>query len=368
MEDFGLDRGVVSFLVACVTIMMAIVMLPASMMLAPKIGLKRSLALGCLLMSSGILTPLNSSFVGLLLLRISFGFGAGVVLPMTSAIVMQWFSPKELPLINGVNVAAQSVGVAISMFLAVPIGIVLGWQWVFCIFGGVTCCGFLLWVLVGRENASASDATEISTRGVLFDVVRQRSTILLQLAVAGMFAAYVAFSTWLPGFFNEVHGLSLNHASNIVAVLPIVGIFSTIFGGILSAKVGLRRPFLIFPGIIFAVASLGVVFFDYLPLIYLSVIVMGIAGWIYLPSIFTIPMELGGMTAEKVGVMTAATLAVGNFASFLSPILVGFTVDLFGSYSPAFTFLAIGSLTVVIAGVLLPETGPKGSPRADKKM
>ena len=136
-------------------------------------------------------------------------------------------------------------------------------------------------------------------------------------------------------------------------------------GGVLPAKLGLRRPFLIFPGIIFAAASLGVVFFDYLPLIYLSVIVMGIAGWMYVPSIFTIPMELDGMTPEKVGVMTAATLAVGNFSSFLSPILVGFTTDVFGSYLPAFTFLAIGSLTVVIAGILLPETGPKGSHKAD---
>ena len=64
MQDFGLERGIVSLLVASVTVMMAMIMLPASV-LAPKIGLKRSLALGCLLMSSGILIPLNSSFANL---------------------------------------------------------------------------------------------------------------------------------------------------------------------------------------------------------------------------------------------------------------------------------------------------------------
>ena len=363
MQDFGLERGIVSLLVASVTVMMAMIMLPASV-LAPKIGLKRSLALGCLLMSSGVLIPLNSSFANLLLLRILFGVGAGIVLPMTSAMVAQWFSPKELPLINGINVASQSVGVAISMFLAVPVGSLLGWQWVFCIFGIFTFGGFVLWLFVGRENASMSDSIGFSSRGVLFEVVRLRSTILLQLAVAGMFAAYVAFSTWLPVFFNEVRGLSLTHASNVVGILPVVGIVATICGGVFPAKLGLRRPFLIFPGIIFSVASLGVVFLDSLLLMYLCVIVMGIAGWIYLPSIFTIPMELSGMTPEKVGVMTAATLAVGNFASFLSPILVGFTTDILGSYAPAFTFFAVGSLTVVVAGILLPETGPKGAPKS----
>ena len=97
--------------------------------------------------------PLNSSFANLLLLRILFGVGAGIVLPMTSAMVAQWFSPKELPLINGINVASQSVGVAISMFLAVPVGSLLGWQWVFCIFGIFTFGGFVLWLFVGREKS-----------------------------------------------------------------------------------------------------------------------------------------------------------------------------------------------------------------------
>ena len=359
MEDFGLERGTVSLLVASVTVMMAIVTLPAGVA-AARVGLKRSLALGGLLMSAGLLAPLAPNFAAVVLLRILFGIGAGITLPVTSAIVMQWFGAKELPLLNGVNVAGQSVGVATSMFIGVPLANALGWQFPLFLYGAATFGGLVTWMIVGREPEIEGPPPSAPSLGTLLAVLKLRTTLLLQLAVTGAFAAYVAFSSWLPTYYNEELDMSLTQAGAIAGLLPLVGIVATFAGAALPARLGLRRPFLIVPGMFYGVAAFGAFFFDNLAIIYPSIILLGICGWIYLPSLFTIPMEMPGMTPEKVAVVVGAALMVGNFASFLSPILVGMTTDAVGSFVPAFIGVAIVSSLLLVAGLLLPETGPRG--------
>ena len=51
----------------------------------------------------------------------------------------------------------------------------------------------------------------------------------------------------------------------------------------------------------------------------------------------------------------------GNLGNFVGPLLVGYLADVTGSYLPGFFTAASFSLTLLVAGLLLPETGPKGT-------
>jgi MFS family permease len=95
----------------------------------------------------------------------------------------------------------------------------------------------------------------------------------------------------------------------------------------------------------------------------LAVIIIGVAGFgifsnLYSPSIFTIPMELPGMSIRSGATVISVMLVGGNLGNFLGPLIVGYLTDLIGSYLPGFVICAVFSLSLLMVGLLLPETGP----------
>jgi len=98
----------------------------------------------------------------------------------------------------------------------------------------------------------------------------------------------------------------------------------------------------------------------------ITICVMGLGATfsIFIVAALTIPMELPGVSAARVGIVTAAILTMGNLAGVMSPIFIGSLTDFMGSYIPALSILALAPLTLVVAGVFLPETGQRGASRA----
>jgi cyanate permease len=96
--------------------------------------------------------------------------------------------------------------------------------------------------------------------------------------------------------------------------------------------------------------------------IIMTVCIMGLGATfsVFIVAALTIPMELPGVSAGTVGIVTAAVLTIGNLAGVVSPIFVGLLTDFMGSYVPALSILALTPLTLVLVGVLLPETGQRG--------
>ena len=144
----------------------------------------------------------------------------------------------------------------------------------------------------------------------------------------------------------------------MVGLLPLTGIAANIFVAVVPAKVGLRRPFLIWPGLIYVFAAFGTFLFNSEAAVYVSIVTLGFVQWMFLPMIFTIAMELPGKTPEKVAMTIGTALTIGNIVSLAGPILTGATTDALGSYIPGLSVLSLAPLTLLLAGILLPETGP----------
>ena len=87
-------------------------------------------------------------------------------------------------------------------------------------------------------------------------------------------------------------------------------------------------------------------------------VVLGITSFLYLPALLTVPMELEGATEGNVAVAWATIFAIASTLAVISPITVGFMTDALGSYIPAFTLWAVFAWGLLIAGLMLPETGP----------
>ena len=62
---------------------------------------------------------------------------------------------------------------------------------------------------------------------------------------------------------------------------------------------------------------------------------------------------------QVAALIIAAMLAIGNVLGFTGPLIVGFLTDITGSYLPGLVVCSVLSWSLLIGGLLLPDTGPR---------
>jgi cyanate permease len=286
--------------------------------------------------------------------------------PIAGGLIMQWFQGKELPLFNGLNTSSLSMGNTIALFTVVGIANSYDWRSSLTAYGIFCAVIAICWLVFGREGIyqnpqSNKEAIQVG----IWQVLRRKTTIILGMTAAGPFILFMAISSWLPTYYNEIFGISLSQASSVTGLFPIFGIVGSILGGILPMRTGLRKPFLIIPGVILGFAALGTFIINNPVVNYISVALFGICDYIFVPVVFTICMELPDTTPTIAALVIAAMLAIGNVFGFTGPMIVGLLTDLTGSYLPGLLTCSVLGFSLLIGGLLLPETGPKGKKTAN---
>ena len=363
IDEYGINHSTASLLTSLVFLTHAGFAIPGSMLVG-RVELKKLILLGWVLASAPLLTFLADSYPVLLALRVIHGVGIALMFPAMGPLIMQWFRPRELPRANGLFIAVGSLGIAISTFTVVPIAEAIGWKGALSSYGGVSLAGALCWLLLGRAQKLVGEAEGLPSIKGAWSVLRSRTTLLLASADAGPYALLTASLAWLPTFYHEVHGMSLARAGSLMGVLSITGVISLVIASLLSLRVARRRPFLILPGILAGFAGFGSFLLAGSPAVYIAMIALGFVCWFYLPVLMTIPMELPGTDPRRVSLIFAAIMTIGSVMTFLSPLVVGASIDLLGSYLPGLAVFSALAWSLGISGFLLPETGALGRERA----
>ncbi|MCX6020815.1 MAG: MFS transporter [Chloroflexi bacterium] len=356
IESMQVSQTAASLLVGGIGLVLALGMTPGGM-LAARLGVKRSLALGCLLLSAMALTPLAPGFEGVLALRFVFALGAALAVPASAVFIMQWFPSRELPIWNAAAGSVQSLGIAVSTFLAAPLAQAFGWRATLACYGAVMLAAALLWMLLGRNKPGAASAA--TGLGATLAALREPTTLLLAAAYLGPIGQFSALTSWLPAYYTTAHGMDLAGAGALVRLLSLIGIPATLMGGILPQRLGVRRPLVLGCGALVGVAGAGSYLLAGTPLLIPALLAVGLCSWLYFPVTTTMVMELPGMTPAKVGVVLAAAVGLGNLAGFVAPLTVGFLADQTGSFVPGFVLWSVASVGLLLAGMRLPETGPR---------
>jgi cyanate permease len=228
------------------------------------------------------------------------------------------------------------------------------WQMALTIFGLPGVVGLVAWIVWGR----ATGGTPMKSGGISLSevgmVLRNRAVVLLLIADAGILVQYSAFTGWLPTFYNEDRGISLSQAGFITGLLPLVGVFAVLAGGAIALRVTSARTLFVSSGLLAGTGGLGAFLLPNPEWIYPAVVVMGIGSWLYVPTLLTLPMQMEGMTPERVAVVWGSLLTFGGFAMFVAPILVGALRDVTGSFFPGLAICAAASWALLFAGFLLP--------------
>jgi MFS family permease len=306
------------------------------------------MTLSGVLMSAGLLIPFVDSFTMIVVLRIFFGIGAAISIPTTSAITMEWFKPKEFPLINGVNESGRALGVSLGVLCAIPIANINGWE-----------TTLFLYSILGQSVINLTIPPPISSFKENIPLILNRNTILLAIGAIGPLSLFVGYSAWLPTYYNEVQGMTMVKAGSIVSIIPLVSAMLNPISGIILSKFDNRKFLLIISGLILPMFAFGAVFAVNQIILIMFIVGIGSLLSIAIVSIITIPMELPGVTAPKVGIVTAAILTIGNLSSVISPIFIGSYTEYIGSYVPALLIVALMPITLVISGLFLHISSPR---------
>ncbi|HIM48622.1 MAG TPA: MFS transporter [Dehalococcoidia bacterium] len=231
----------------------------------------------------------------------------------------------------------------------------MDWQMALTIYALPGIAGLLAWLVLGR----VSGGTPMTGAGISFrevwDVLRNRTVVILLAADAGILVQYAAFTGWLPTFYNEDRGISLSQAGFITGMLPLVGVFAVLAGGVIALRVASPRVLFVGSGMLAGLGGLGAFLLPGPALIYPAVVILGIGSWLYVPRLLTLPMEMSDMTPERVAVVWGSFLTFSGFAMFVSPIFVGGLRDLSGSFIPGLAIASAASWALLVAGFLLPR-------------
>ena len=370
IEEYGISHWQAGQLVTLPMLVGAAIGIPGGKLIA-RIGVKWAYMWAWVAMALLALAPIVPNFYLLLVLRLAYGVGLGLMVVSTGPLVMQWFRPREMLVINSLNTAILSAGITASIAGAVPLSDVLGWKLTLTVFSAVGILGMLLWPLAPRDRDTGQERPGITVREVI-SVLRGRTVALLVVADMGIFIQYTALTTWLPSFYQEARGISLQQAGYITSILPFVGIFAVLAGGAFPLLFETFRPrlaafgemgeflfsyrgILVSSGILAILGGLGAFLFTSQLGIYVSVVVLGVGSWFYVPALLTIPMRLQGATPERVAAVWGSYMTFSGLGMYIFPILVGGLHDAYGSYYPGFIICAVASWALLIAGVLLPK-------------
>ena len=352
--DYGISRATAGFLVSLPLLVASAVGLPGGV-ITVRLGVRTTFTLGSWMVGMVVFSAFAPNFPVLLGLRLLYGLGAALLLIATGPLLMQWFKPKEVLVMNGLNTAMLSLGIAFSVSTAAPLSGLVGWREALSLYGVVGVGGAALWSLLGRARTRATTVVTGMPVREIGGVLKDRAIILLLAADAGVLVQYTSLSGWLPTFYTEVRGMTPEGAGLITGLLPFVGVFAVLLGAFLPLRVGTPRSYLILPGVMVIVGGLGTFLFSSNFAIYASLLVVGIGSWLYVPTLLSTTMAVAKGDPRKVAVIWGSLLTFSGAAMFISPIMVGVLRDLLDSFTAGFLICCAASSTLLAAGVFLPR-------------
>ncbi|MBM3463320.1 MAG: MFS transporter [Armatimonadetes bacterium] len=364
-KHFSVSHAQAGMLISLVSISKAFVPLLAGL-LAARIGLRYALLVGAGLSALAALAPLAPNFDTLLAVRVIFGIGGAIVVTLMGPMVMSWFPRNELPMVNGLNNVAVNSGITFAMFSTVGLAGNFGWQPTLVAFGAVSGLLALAWAIFGRNAGDEAAAKKaVGERATLGEVCARRETWLIALAFSGPLSLYLALNTWLPTHYQLAFGLSKQAASQLTGLFNLVGIPVAVMAGWVTGRLGLRRPLIVLAGLLMPISAFGLFGSPDATVRVVSAVFLGASFFLYVSPLFTIPMELEGMTPSRVALMMGVVFSVAYVVSFLSPLVVGWLKDNTGSFTAGLGVFAVLSASLAVGGLLLPETGPARAVRLE---
>jgi cyanate permease len=362
-QELALSHGEAGMLISAVSFAKTFAPFLAGW-LAVRMGVKRAILLGMAFMCASLASPYLADAASLIASRFVFGIGGAILVTLFGAAVLQWFPPRERPLLNGVNGVAVNAGITLTLFLTPPLAARIGRTSALSAYAVISLLLTLAWAVFGRNRNAGGPAAATQQQESYIEVLGRRETWLLAFGFSGPLALYLVFNTWLPTYYQQALGMSLARGAQLTGLANLVGIPAAIAGGMLVRRFPARKPFIWGSAIVITLAAFGMFLASDPAEISVWAVMFGVSLFLWVSPLVTLAMELPGMTPARFAMVMGVFFGASYVAAFFAPILAGMLRDSTGSFLPGFALFSASCVSLLIAGLLLPETGKRRAEEA----
>ena len=274
-------------------------------------------------------------------------------------LIKQWFSLRQFAFVVSLAVGILSsgnlLGVGITAWL---MDIFSGWRNVYYFLGFILLIEMLVWIAIGKDKPDIDTNTETdvyddsSPSKVLFG---NKTVWILAICPTGAALAFGSLMTFWPTYALDTLNLDLKTVGFLMTLFPVGGTVASFLGGPLSEKVGQRKIFIWLPGLLLPIIYI-VLFTTTSPI--LTAILLLFAGWnamIWVPVLRTIQFDLG-FAPRETAVVVGLSMTIIPIGGAIGPPMVGFIQEISGSLQYGLLGIALFPITLVVGGLLIPET------------
>jgi MFS family permease len=327
-------------------------------------------------MLTGAATGLRS----LIVIRFLFGAGEAGAFPNMARAFAHWFPARERGQANGVLFLGSRIGGALSAPLALLLIQRIGWRQSFVVFGAIGLFWAAAWYRWFRDSptehpevnteevAWIADAAAGHGRPGLAEVPLVRPTpwraMLGSRNLYAICAMYFAFGyglyfyfTWLPTYLIKELGFSALQGGILAALPFLLAGLADVIGGwatdwlARAHSLWLARCGLGFASFLTCGALLVASMMASAPIAKALLLALALASADFaLGACWAVCLDVG---ADHAGVVTGFMNTSGNLGGFIGPLVVGYAVDRWGTWTLPFyisaavyTFGAIAWLTI----------------------
>ena len=360
IKSFDLSYSMTMFVIAIAVLGN----IPAGLLVG-RIGYKRSMVLGTVILSaSSIGIGLATTIYHLVFLQLFSGVGAALWslsrhafmterIPITSR-------GRSLAIFGGVNRIASFLGQIVVIFLGENLRLP------FFVYAATAICTSTICYIFVEDYFTKPVTIDWSSQslkniwGNQWNLIKTNFTILITAGFAQICIQTIRRGRTLlvPLFANDIVGLAPKLVRKVVAVSSAVDMLMFPVAGTLMDKYGRKSSMI--PGFsIFATGILAMAFTqNFWPLL-LSTIFMGIGNGLCSGTMMTLGADLA--PADNVNGFLSWWRVTGDIGGNVGPLLVGGLADLWHLRTSIVFLSIIGYLAVLIFWRLVPETLPRHS-------
>jgi len=317
-----------------------------------KLGPKKAIGVSTLLISVVGLGAFATSFPFFIITRFIMGFGGALLVVYFGPIVMHYFEPEKRPLLNGLNSVANNIGNIVALLMVDPIIRALGnWKAVVLVFAGISLVLFIIWMIIGKDFVVSSKLSSGNDSYGYKEGIKDKFNFVFAFAYSGWLTLYIVMLNLFP--LNDA--VSVN-PSLLSTLLAVAGVVATPFGIMLAKKAKKKLPVVKICGVLTPAVAFLMVVTSSSAVAIISSFVLGFLIFLPMTTFVTIPQQLEGMTPQRLTVVMAMFWSISYIVETILYTIITKVANNSG-FEPAM-YLAIGcSLTFLVCGFLLPETG-----------
>ncbi len=312
-------------------------------------GIRKSIFVGALVIGlSAILRSLSIGFGTLLVFVAIFGAGGPMISIGCPKTIAQWFKGKERGTAVGIYMTGPWIGGMTSLSATNSIVMpMVGYSWrlTFVCYGVMTFVVGFLWWFMAKDIEGGQETQRFNPLSVLVELFKIPNVRIILLSGLLSFGIMHGYFAWLPKILEHA-GMSSKTAGAVSAV-PFLASIPAVLTIPRSVPNQLRGKIIALTAVVAGFAILWVMAWK-LPLIP-GLLIFGAAGPCVMPLLVLALMETPEVASKYLGSATGVFFCVAEIGGFLGPFVVGYLVDLTGTFlAGAFFLSSLGFMIFVL--------------------